>query len=267
MEISYKVNIDINIKEYLIFKSFSRDIFKQIKDSIYVNNEKKRLWQDVKKGDILKIVFPDEENTLEKTPYNLDIRYEDEYFLIIYKSSKTYSMSKNKTHYDSITNYIAYYFDLINIKSKSHLVNRLDYETQGLMIIAKHQFIHSIFKDTNIIKKYYARVYGNVEKSGIINKPITKDDNSIKRLISDNGLSSVTKYEVVSNNESESLLRVTLLTGRTHQIRVHLNSIGHPIIGDSLYGNGTDLKLQSYYLEFFHPITNKKILIETEVKI
>ena len=159
------------------------------------------------------------------------------------------------------------YFKENNIKSTVHFVNRLDYETSGLIIIAKHQYIHHLFNYVKINKYYYCIVENILkDKKGIIDKPILKLENDPKkRIIDEKGKRSITEYEVIKEFNNFSLINVHLLTGRTHQIRLHFSSIGHPLIGDTLYNstfdNNGDILLFSYHLDFIHPITNKEINI------
>lgn len=117
----------------------------------------------------------------------------------------------------------------------------------------------------SFVKEYIAICEGNFEnRSGIINKPISRKENSIiERCVNENGDIAVTHYDLIKNNNDYSILHCTLETGRTHQIRVHLAYIGHPIIGDTLYGNKSDKitrqALHAYKVSFNHPITKQKV--------
>lgn len=155
-------------------------------------------------------------------------------------------------------------------------VNRLDLGTSGIVVFAKCAYIHeclSLKMKNNLFKKqYFALVYGNLpNRTGVIDLPIGRKNGSIiERTIDyENGKNSITNYEVICYDSKSdcSLIRCNLVTGRTHQIRVHFSAIGHPLAGDTLYGNSNcifnRLMLHCSKLEFFHPVTNKKIIIES----
>ena len=164
------------------------------------------------------------------------------------------------------------------------IVHRLDKNTSGIMLAAKtntaHENLSKQIKEKSAIRKYLAITLVNFEeKKGIIDKPLLhslKDD--VKMIISPDGLEAITHYEVLEEYKGASLVELNLKTGRTHQIRAHLSSIGHPVFGDSLYGaksfmrnefynlKTTEQLLQSYYLSFVHPITNKKMEFQLEEK-
>lgn len=213
--------------------------------------------------DEIKVTLLDEENTLLKYESSLDVVYEDKYFLIV---NKLYDIDVEPTKLNnesSLANMVSYYFYKNNIKSKIHLVNRLDKLTTGLVIIAKNQYIHNLFSKVKITKKYLAKVKGKTNKKGTIKIRIEKDENSIKRIVTDNGKLCITKYKTLSFDGNNSLVEIDLLTGRTHQIRVSFAHINHPLVSDSLYGSkeDEDMYLKAYYLKFKHPITNKTIKI------
>ena len=162
------------------------------------------------------------------------------------------------------------------LHKKIRPVNRLDLGTSGIVIFAKCSYIHECLslqmKDNLFKKQYLALVYGNLSnRNGVINLPIGRKNGSIiERTIDyENGKNSITNYEVICYDSKSdcSLIRCNLVTGRTHQIRVHFSAIGHPLAGDTLYGNSNcifnRLMLHCSKLEFFHPVTNKKIIIES----
>lgn len=218
-------------------------------------------------GDTLIVDFNyDEDNSnIVPTKMDLDIIYEDEWLLIVNKPAGV-AIHPSILHYsDSLCNSIRFYFDSIGLKKKIRPVNRLDLNTSGLVIFAKCEYIQecliSQMKDHLFKKEYLAICDGIFEnKYGTINLPIArKEDSIIERCISDDGQPSITHYEVLKEFGNYSLVRCILETGRTHQIRVHMSAISHPLIGDSLYGSISDLidrqALHCYKLRFVHPIT------------
>ncbi len=220
-------------------------------------------------GDTLIVDFNyDEDNSnIVPTKMDLDIIYEDEWLLIVNKPAGV-AIHPSILHYsDSLCNGIRFYFDSIGLKKKIRPVNRLDLNTSGLVIFAKCEYIQecliSQMKDHLFKKEYLAICDGIFEnKYGTINLPIArKKDSIIERCISDDGQPSITHYEVLKEFSNYSLVRCILETGRTHQIRVHMSAISHPLIGDSLYGSLSDLidrqALHCYKLKFLHPITKK----------
>ena len=249
------------VKDCLIEHNFSKKVIRSLK-FVYVNDKEVRLWQNVNKDDLLDVPIKIEVSDVISSEGILDIKYEDDYILIVNKPPKM-STQPNVGHYrDSLANYIKYYYEQNNINSTVHLVNRLDYDTSGLVLVAKSSYIHNLFKKVEIIKKYYAVASGIIMDSGIIEAPIIRDGKI--RVVGGEKI-AITEYKVIEK-KTNTLLDVTLHTGRTHQIRVHMKHINHPLIGDSLYGSGENLALESYYLKFIHPITKKEIEVELELE-
>lgn len=208
--------------------------------------------------------FNEESENIIPTQMALNIVYEDEALLILDKPAGI-AVHPSILHYtDSLANGVKYYFDSIGLKRKIRPVNRLDLNTSGLIIFAKNEYVQECLiqqMQTNEFKKeYLAIVHGIFEKAqGTINLPIARKENSIiERCISEDGQISITHYEVLKEFDNFSLVKCSLETGRTHQIRVHMSSIGHPLIGDSLYGTDSNLigrqALHCYHICFTHPI-------------
>lgn len=266
MILKYVIEEDsILVKEYLEKIGLSRNLRKKVRlqDIIYINGEKAKNYFPLKKGDILELCF--HENMNEEIVQNnmpLDIQYEDEYLMIINKPRAISSQPSRKHVFDNIVSVVKNYFVKEGINSNIHLVNRLDYQTSGLMIIAKDGVTHFAFSKVKIEKKYLCEIEGHIEpKQGVIDLPIARyDAPSIKRYVSDTGKPSQTIYKVLKKLENKDLVEVLLETGRTHQIRVHFSYLNHPLIGDELYGRKEDfLRLHCFSLKFNHPWTNKKI--------
>lgn len=275
MELKYIVkNNELNINQILQneLNISSRLLYKLIKNNkISLNQKNCDTRQYANLGDTLTIDFNYEEDNsnIVPTKMNLDIIYEDKWLLIINKPAGI-AIHPSILHYsNSLCNGIRFYFDSIGLKKKIRPVNRLDLNTSGLVIFAKCEYIQecliSQMKNNTFKKEYLCFCNGIFEnKFGTIDLPIARKDNSIiERCISNSGQPSITHYEVLKEFNSYSLVKCILETGRTHQIRVHMSSIGHSLIGDSLYGCDSNLinrqALHCYKLKFIHPI-NKKIM-------
>lgn len=250
-----------------------------ILNKITLNNKPCNTKNLVKTGDILTINFGYEENSTNIIPTKMDLKiiYEDDWLLIVNKPSGI-AIHPSILHYsDSLCNGIKYYFNTINLNKKIRPVNRLDLNTSGLVIFAKCEYIQecliSQMKEKSFKKEYLALCNGKFKgKSGTIDLPIARKENSIiERCISKDGQISITHYEVLKEFNNYSLVKCILETGRTHQIRVHMSAIGHPLVGDSLYGYISDFidrqALHCFKLSFIHPITKKFMDFEGDLPL
>ena len=263
-----------NINEILSleFKISTRLKNKLIKKNmLFLNNTTCDTRAPVKVGDKLIIDFNYEEDNSNIVPngMDLDIIYEDDWLLIVNKPSGI-AIHPSILHFNnSLSNGIRFYFDKIGLKKKIRPVNRLDKDTSGLVIFAKCEYIQeclSLQMQEGILKKeYLCLVSGTInQKSGTINLPIARKEGSImERCIDEKGKQAITHYKVIKEFKNYSLVECRLETGRTHQIRLHMASIGHSLLGDTLYGTSSSLisrqALHSYKIKFIHPITKKEI--------
>lgn len=283
MKLTYQVknnNKTINQILQTELKISSRLLYKLIKmQKILLNNKICDTRSITNAGDIITIDFNYEEDNsnIVPTQMNLDIVFEDDWLLIINKPAGI-AIHPSILHYsDSLCNGIRFYFDKIGLKKKVRPVNRLDLNTSGLVVFAKCEYIQecliSQMKNNEFKKEYLAVCNGIFEKkSGTINLPIARKENSIiERCISEDGQPSITHYEVLKDFDNYSLVKCSLETGRTHQIRVHMSAIGHPLLGDSLYGSISDLidrqALHCYNLQFVHPVNNNVLNFYGELPI
>ena len=178
---------------------------------------------------------------------------------------------------NTLSNGVKAYYELIGLNKKIRPVNRLDKNTSGIVIFAKCEYIQEELtrqmKNKSFTKEYIALVNGNLlvdNEIKIIDSPIKrKADSIIERIVSPDGDNAITKYKVIKNYDGFSEVSIQLLTGRTHQIRVHFQSIGHPVLGDSLYGEESNLikrqALHAKKVEFLHPISKQHINVEAEL--
>ena len=223
----------------------------------------------VKELDLITVDFDYEEDNSNILPTKMDLQiiYEDEWLLIVNKPAGI-AIHPSLLHYiDSLSNGVRYYFDLIGLKKKIRPVNRLDANTSGLVVFAKCEYIQECFikqMANKTFKKEYLCIVNGIfdKKTGIINLPIARKSGSIiERCVDKNGQDAFTYYEVIEEFGNYSLVKCLLETGRTHQIRVHMSYIGHPLLGDTLYGYPSKLinrqALHSYIIEFVHPISKK----------
>lgn len=272
MKINYEIKNNtqtINSTLQNELKISSRLLYKLIKlNKIELNHKPCDTRKTGTFGDTITINFDYEEDNsnIIPTKMNLNIIFEDDWLLVVNKPAGI-AIHPSVLHYsDSLCNGIKFYFDKIGLKKKIRPVNRLDLNTSGLVVFAKCEYIQECLinqmKNNQFKKEYLAVCNGFFnKKSGTINLPIARKENSIiERCISENGQPAITHYEVLKEFDNYSLVKCSLETGRTHQIRVHMSAIGHPLLGDSLYGSIPDLinrqALHCFNLQFIHPVYN-----------
>lgn len=223
---------ELNISTRLLTKLIQHE-------KIYMNHQKCDTRDIVASGDMLEIFFdmPENNSNILPTKMKLDILYEDAWFLVIDKSAGI-PIHPSRLHYtDSLSNGVKFYFDSIGLSKKIRPVNRLDLDTSGIVIFAKCAYIQESFI-RQMAKKLFQKEYlcitqGILEqKSGTITLPIARKSGSIiERCIdTEKGQPCMTHYNVIKEDSNYSLVKCKLETGRTHQIRVHMASIGHPLL-------------------------------------
>lgn len=270
---NYNTVNDVLINE---FQFSSRLMSKLIKNKkIYLNNSFCDTRKSINYNDEIVVDLSGKENNsnIVATNMDLDIIYEDDWFLVVNKQPGI-AVHPSSLHYsDSLSNGVKFYFDKIGLKKKIRVVNRLDYNTSGIVVFAKCEYIHEQFSKQMMQhifqKEYLCIINGFLDNSyGIIDLPIDRKQGSIiERCIDKNGQKSITHYEVLKTFSDYSLVKCILETGRTHQIRVHFSAIGHPLLGDTLYGTASDLinrqALHSNKIDLIHPITKEHLSFES----
>ena len=242
-------------------------------NNIFLNNESVYIDKCISVGDIISvnIDFDEDNSNIIPTKMELDILYEDEYLLIVNKPAGM-PVHPSCDHYeDSLSNGVKYHFDIQGLNKKIRPVNRLDKNTSGVVIFAKNEYVQEKLSSQMLNKQFqkeYIAICDGIfdEKSGTISANIKrKNESIIERCVNESGQSAITHYNVLEEKNNISKVQLFLETGRTHQIRVHMAYIGHPIIGDDLYGKPSSLinrqALHAYKVKFAHPITNKQINI------
>lgn len=264
---SFRMKVSQYLRE---FHNYSGRSLRNIE--VYFNGNKVKTTFKLPKEGILIVKEKEKSTDLEEKYLDLDIIYEDDDLLIINKPPFLLTHPTLKKVDITLANGIVYYFnDKYKKKLVPRFVNRLDMNTSGLIVIAKNAFTQSFFQseNANIEKKYLAIAEGIIEDNHfIIEKNIYKDGDRLDRIIDERGQYAKTEFKVIERfkNIGVTLVECKLYTGRTHQIRVHLKSINHPIIGDNLYNPESKYNkivnrqmLHSYFLEFNHPTTGKRL--------
>lgn len=245
-------------------------------NSLKVNGYYVHMDRILKAGDKVEFELPDQnsENILPEH-MELDIMYEDEYMIVINKEAGILTHPSGKHYMGTLANGLMYHCMGEGRDITIRPINRLDRNTSGLVLFAKSSHIQHLmaldsYKD-NITKEYLAVVQGKVEaSSGTIDESIARENlQSMKRVVREDGSRAVTHYHVLEQYEDYSLLSITLETGRTHQIRVHMAHMGHPLLGDELYGGSKEKikrhALHAYNIKMLHPITHTNLNFTAEL--
>ncbi|RKQ32637.1 RluA family pseudouridine synthase [Oceanobacillus halophilus] len=275
------LHASITIRDYLReIHEFSRRTLIAVKQEggILVNGQPQTVRYILKVGDLLEICFPKESTGpfLKPEEMNLSIVYEDDAVLVVDKPAGMATIPSVHHPSGTVANGILSYYLKNKLPFTVHVVTRLDRDTSGLLLIAKHRYSHSILSNAQqtgkVERGYKAIVEGNMSvEKGVIDAPIDRKDGSIiERMVKKTGKRAVTHFHTEKIlSTTHSLLNVQLETGRTHQIRVHFSYKNHPLAGDDLYGGNTDLidrhALHCFQLSFEHPFTKERILLESSL--
>lgn len=258
---------EVKIRDYLKkHLGFSTSLIAKVKyDNVYLNGIAVHMRAMVKNGDQIKVVYPSEDSeNIPPISIPLEILYEDDYIIAVDKPINMPIHPSKGNSLPTLANAIKAYF---NSPFVFRAVNRLDRDTSGIVLIAKDRLtsakLSNSMKNGMFKKEYEARIVGvPKDKSGTINAPIDREyEGSIKRVVTENGKQCITEYWVKQMlPDGTCICGASPITGRTHQIRVHLAHIGHPLYADFLYGDriqGETYYLKCIKLQFPHPETGK----------
>ena len=282
--LEYIISSDTNpvtVLDFLKQEGFSRHILSSMKNSsgncIVLNGERGFGRSVLKEGDRLVVTVPEVESgeNIIRTEMDLDILYEDEDIPVINKPAGMPVHPSMGNYENTLANGIAWYFSQKGEDFVYRCINRLDRDTTGALILAKNPLSAAVLsvqmKRRQIRRTYLALVDGVLPESGVVDAPIARMEGSVitREVNFETGESAVTHYERLAVGRYYSLAELHLETGRTHQIRVHMKYIGHPLPGDYLYH--PDYRriqrqpLHSFQLEFTHPITKEPMLFTAPV--
>ena len=244
------------------------------------NGKKCRVNETVCCGDILEIQLEEEQEVsahLEDGQVDLDILYEDKDLLAVNKPAGVVTHPQGGHYQDTLANQEVAYFRHKGEEHSIRPIGRLDKETSGIVVFAKNKIAAAKLQEQReqglFSKTYLAVVQGTlpVDKTWYqICKPMKQHpENRLKMIVAEDGKEAITNYQVLGSNSEYSLVKLTLETGRTHQIRVHMASMGHPLVGDLLYGTPQDKEsralLHAWRVELRQPFTREKIELQSEV--
>ena len=271
------------IDSYIVDQNIhlSRTTIKRLLEEgkILVNGNKQKPSYKPEQGDVITIEIPKAEE-IDLKPQNIpiDVIYEDSDIIVVNKPKGMVVHPANGNPDGTLVNAILALckdsLSGIGGEIRPGIVHRLDKDTSGLLIIAKNDLAHinmsKQIQDRKVIKKYIALVKGVIgEDTATINMPIARSKKDRKKMAVDpKGKEAITHYKVLQRYDKYTLLEIKIDTGRTHQIRVHMSYIGHPVVGDMQYSNGKNefgvegQMLHSRYLEFDHPVTGKRLKLE-----
>lgn len=275
------IRLDKFLKDNKEVNKSRTEIQKLIQEGfILVNDKMVKSSYLLQENDKITIIYKEvEEAKIEKKDIPLDIVYEDSDLLVVNKPSGMVVHPANGHYDDTLVNAVMYHskdLSSINGEKRPGIVHRIDKDTSGLLVVCKNDYSHNAIakqlKDKTTYRKYVAIVYGTFDhKYGKINAPIGRDKLNRKKMAVDlEGKEAITHFTVLESFNNYSLLELQLETGRTHQIRVHLAYINHPVYGDPVYGPHKNIDSFGQYLHakelgFVHPRTNEFMKFDSEL--
>ena len=284
MEINVLENDGIRLDKYLMEKlEVSRSKAQKLIDgnNVLVNGNVTRSSYTVKLNDVILISFlEDEVMNVEAENIPLDIVYEDDYLLVVNKPSGMVVHPGNGNYNHTLVNALMYHcnkLSSVNGSVRPGIVHRIDADTSGLLLVAKDDMVHNDLakqiSEKSVLRKYVCLVHGVInEDTATIDAPIGRDKNNRKKMCvtGDNSKDAITNIRVIERYSNSTLIECSLETGRTHQIRVHMSYINHPVVNDPVYGykNLDDVEfgqmLHAREIGFIHPVTKEFLDFKVE---
>lgn len=270
-----EVQEGLTVGEFLKARGFSSRALRRLKreGKIFLNGEKVFVSAKVSSGDILEVDLS-EESKIKPSYVPINILYEDEHIIVLNKQPGVVVHPTPFCREGTTANGVTHYLNKKGKKGGFHPVNRLDRDTSGVLIIALNQYMHGFLQAHGRIEKIYvAVVEGSVkEEQGVIEEKIGRKEGSlIERQVSESGKKAVMHYKVLRRLKGYTVLEVKPLTGRTHQIRVLMSHLGHPVAGDSLYGGKNDkIKRQALHcaeMSFFYPLKGTRVVFKAPLPL
>ena len=266
------------LKKFLAARGVSHRLMGKIrrqKGAVLVDGKKVPFGTVLHQNEQVTLVLPEEKPVIKvaASPKPIEVLYEDANWLLVAKPAGLTSVPGPSNREDTLVNRVKYYLERNGRKNVvPHIITRLDRYTSGVVLLAKHSFAQGLIdkqvSNHEFDKRYYAIVAGQITKQhGLIEAPLKRKEGEKFQIVSPDGRQAVTEYWLKANLAGGSLVEVKLHTGRTHQIRVHFQSKGHPLLGDELYKGPLDMgierqALHAYHLAFNDPFTNKRLVVE-----
>ncbi|WP_369351884.1 RluA family pseudouridine synthase [Ligilactobacillus agilis] len=266
------------LKKFLAARGVSHRLMGKIrrqKGAVLVDGKKVPFGTVLHQNEQVTLVLPEEKPVIKiaASPKPIEVLYEDANWLLVAKPAGLTSVPGPSNREDTLVNRVKYYLERNGRKNVvPHIITRLDRYTSGVVLLAKHSFAQGLIdkqvSNHEFDKRYYAIVAGQIAKQhGLIEAPLKRKEGENFQIVSPDGRQAVTEYWLKANLAGGSLVEVKLHTGRTHQIRVHFQSKGHPLLGDELYKGPLDMgierqALHAYHLAFNDPFTNKRLVVE-----